>query len=258
MRLLFILLVTLILACSSDKEAIIPDQEDDIKNPVGIEGDTTAVTVNNGYSDENASGQVKDTISFLALGDSYTIGTGEEPENKWPVLFSERLKRNGYHVDDLSIIATNGWTTKNLLWAINRRDFPDRYDMVSLLIGVNNQYQGLDFSVFEEEFLELLSFAQKTAKSNSGIIVLSIPDYGVTPFGQHAEDRISKEIDQYNEYIQNVCNDNNIKFYNITEISRKAKNNLSYLAPDNLHPSKKMYEEWISLILSDPPVLLEE
>jgi len=197
----------------------------------------------------------KDTIHYLALGDSYTIGSGEKAENRWPNLLSERMRNNGYFFPKPRIIASLGWTTGNLLTVIKRQEFDTKFDLISLLIGVNNQYRGYDFKIFEKELAELLTFCMQNAKSKSGIFVLSIPDYGVTPFGQFGQEQISAEIDEYNEYIRDVCNANNIKFYNITEISRKADGDLSYLVSDRLHPSKKMYEEWIDLLESDLPEL---
>jgi lysophospholipase L1-like esterase len=142
-----------------------------------------------------------------------------------------------------------------LLSAIGNQDFNQKYDLVSLLIGVNNQYQGIGFATFEKEFLDLLTFSLSMAKSKSGVFVLSIPDYGATPFGQSNETKIAEEINAYNAYIEKVCMANKIKFYDITEISRKAKGNPDLLAADQLHPSRKMYEEWVKLIVNDPPEL---
>lgn len=200
----------------------------------------------------------KDTIAYLALGDSYTIGSGESEQNRWPNLLAGVFTKSGYNFQNPRIIARSGWTTGNLIRAIDEEEFSQQYDLVSLLIGVNNQYQGMAMQVFEKEFLVLLDFCMKTAKSRSGIFVLSIPDYGATPFGQSNETLIAKEINEYNDFIKKVCADKKIKFYDITDISRKAKGNLSYLAADQLHPSKKMYEEWVQLIFADPPLLLVE
>ncbi len=197
----------------------------------------------------------KDTIAYLALGDSYTIGSGESEPNRWPNLLAEEFKKSGYYFHKPRIIARVGWTTGNLVRAIEAEEFSKRYDLVSLLIGVNNQYQGSGIKGFEKEFMLLLDFCLKTAKSRSGIFVVSIPDYGATPFGQTNEAQITRDINEYNAFIKKVCADNRIKFYDITDISRKAKGNLSYLAPDQLHPSKKMYDEWVQLIYADPPLL---
>jgi acyl-CoA thioesterase-1 len=199
-----------------------------------------------------------DTVRFLALGDSYTIGTGERAENRWPNLLAARKRRRGFVFPEPKIIASVGWTTGNLLSSIGTDHQAKQYDLVSLLIGVNNQFRGMDFEVFQSEFLQLLTICVEKAKSRSSIIVLSIPDYGATPFGKADQERISAEIDQYNAFISKVCAINKINFYDITPISRLAKGDLSYLASDNLHPSKKMYDEWVELIIADPPAFLRQ
>jgi lysophospholipase L1-like esterase len=195
-------------------------------------------------------------IKYLALGDSYTIGSGEKPDNRWPNLLRHRLLENGYPIEAPNILAQIGWTTSNLLSAIDKNDENPEYDMVSLLIGVNNQYRGADINIFKREFVQLLEYSLETAGSRAGLFVLSIPDYGVTPFGAYNPMQISQEIDEYNDFIRRVCYVNRIKFYNITEISRKAGDDLSYLASDLLHPSRKMYEEWVQMIMEDPPEML--
>jgi len=110
-----------------------------------------------------------------------------------------------------------------------------------------------NIQIFKKEFLQLLGYSLETAGSRAGVFVLSIPDYGVTPFGAYNPMQISQEIDEYNDFIRRVCYVNRIKYYDITEISRKAGDDLSYLASDRLHPSRKMYEEWVQLIMEDPP-----
>ena len=199
-----------------------------------------------------------DTLTYLALGDSYTIGSGVKENERWPVQLVSALRSIHFSVENPEIVATSGWTTGNLLSALQTRDLEPGYNLVSLLIGVNNQYQGLDFNVFQQQFIELLEFSFTKVRSRSGLFVLSIPDYGVTPFGKSNQTMITEEINMYNTWIQEICQKNNIKFYNITEISRLAENDVSWLASDYLHPSGKMYAEWVKLLLADPPKLLQE
>ena len=124
-------------------------------------------------------------IKYLALGDSYSIGEGVEEKDRWPVQLSAQLKGQGIEFDDVDIIARTGWTTDELLDAINDKLPAKDYDLVSLLIGVNNQYRGYPIEQYKEEFLRLLRIAIQCAKNNpSKVFVLSIPDYGVTPFAQ--------------------------------------------------------------------------
>lgn len=247
-----LLLIVLLAACN---------REDDYQPYTGQRPPTPTVPVSNLIvntevppTDEINFEQ--DTITYLALGDSYTISTGEKPENRYPNMLSQALADHGYLSQAPRIIAANGWTTSNLIFSLQNPPFSTKYDLVSLLIGVNNQYGGLPFSVFQKEFVELIEISLLKAKSRSGVFVLSIPDYGVTPFGASNANKIFDEINMYNDFIRKVCETNKIKYYDITDISRKAKGDLSYLAGDQLHPSRKMYLEWVDLIVKNPPALL--
>lgn len=199
----------------------------------------------------------KDTLSYLALGDSYTIGTGVEKRFRWPNQLVDSLKVKNINLHEVKIVAGAGWTAGNLFKVLEGRNLDTKYDFVSLLIGVNNQFKGSLFAAFQKEFIDLLSFSLERAKSRSSVFVLSIPDYGVTPFGGN-QASISEEIDMYNSWIQETCEANNIRFYNITGISRKAETDLSLLASDNLHPSGKMYAQWVKQIIKNPPELLTQ
>ena len=197
-----------------------------------------------------------DTVTFLALGDSYTIGTGVQESDRWPNQLVDKLRMLDIKIEDPEIVARAGWRTDNLIKAMEDRKHYSEHDVVSLLIGVNNQYSGGIFEVFQQEFIQLLTISLEMAKSRSSVIVLSIPDYGATPFGANNKELIGKEIDMYNEWIQDVCLVNHIKFYHITEISRKAQNDLSLLADDLLHPSPIMYSQWVNEIISGLPEIL--
>jgi acyl-CoA thioesterase-1 len=189
-------------------------------------------------------------IKYLALGDSYTIGQSVCETCRFP----EQLKAKLYNLNtqnniSLDIIAKTGWTTSDLISAINSQNPSNDYDLITLLIGVNNQYQGNSFSKYEKEFPDLINKAISFAKGDkTNFIVVSIPDYAYTPFGI-GNDRISKEIDQYNSYAQNYCIQNGILFLNITDITRQGLSNPSLVASDNLHPSEKAYTLFVERIL---------
>jgi len=147
-------------------------------------------------------------------------------------------------------VARTGWTTGDLLDGIARAQLDASYEVVSLLIGVNNQYQGQDPALYKEEFDELLQKAIAFAGGQRHqVFVLSIPDYSVTPFASSRDTaRIRREINQYNAVADSICGVYGIPFYNITPISRKAGSDASLLASDNLHPSGKQYELWVEAI----------
>ncbi|MBQ4820151.1 SGNH/GDSL hydrolase family protein [Aquimarina sp. MMG016] len=187
-------------------------------------------------------------FSFLALGDSYTIGQGVGENDSWPFQLKNRTETEDQKIDKLTIIAKTGWTTKNLLNAIETEN-PPNHDLVTLLIGVNNQFQGIDFSIFQTEFDLLLDKAITLANSNKNVIVVSIPDYGVTPFGADNSEIIAQELDNYNIYIQQRCIANQVSFVDITTISRELGDSEMALANDNLHPSGFQYSKWVEKIL---------
>ncbi len=187
-------------------------------------------------------------ISYLALGDSYTIGTGlAKGDLNYPTQIINRLQSE-VSVDStaLDIIAVNGWTTTNLLDGIRDEEPDSSYDLVSLLIGVNNQFQGKPISLYIQEFDSLLNQAIAFAGGDpSRVFVLSIPDYGVTPFGASNAVTIAEEIDLYNHLNDSISNAYNVANFKITEISRLASTQPSLLAPDSLHPSGAMYSLWV-------------
>ncbi|CAN1549559.1 SGNH_hydrolase_like_1 domain containing protein [Flavobacteriaceae bacterium] len=197
-------------------------------------------------------------IKYLALGDSYTIGQSVCETCRFPEQLKNRLfNLNNQNSFNLNIIARTGWTTGNLISAINSQNPSNDNDLVTLLIGVNNQYQGSSFSVYEKEFPELVNKAIFLAKGDkSNVIVLSIPDYAYTPFG-NGNKTISTEIDQYNAFAQNYCSNNNIVFENITTITRQGLLDLSLVASDNLHPSEKAYRLFVDQILQKAVIALQ-
>ncbi len=203
--------------------------------------------------------EITEGSSYLALGDSYTIGESVATDMRWPVQLQAKLNKEGTEVMSPEIIARTGWTTDELQSAIDASALADTFDLVSLLIGVNNQYRGYDFSRYEKEFVELLDRAIQFAQGDkSKVFVVSIPDYGATPFGQSANpQKIGEELDRYNAYAQSICEAREIPFFDITPISREAVNDLELVASDNLHPSGKMYGQWVDLFWEDVKGLLE-
>lgn len=193
-----------------------------------------------------------DSVKYLALGDSYTIGQSVSLNKNFPHQLVNSLKLHGVMVGDPETIARTGWTTSELQSAITQYNPSSNYDLVTLLIGVNNQYRGYEIDVYKTEFEELLLQAiQFAGKDTSHVFVLSIPDYGCTPFGASRKEQIGQEIDHYNAIAAQICLKYKVKFFNITPISRKAQTQKNLIAPDNLHPSEIMYTEWVKLITSD-------
>lgn len=203
---------------------------------------------NSSCSRKNLDSVEQQSYRYLALGDSYTIGEGVEEKMRWPIQLSQRLAEQGIQLSSVEIIATTGWTTRDLLDGIEETK-PSEHDIVSLLIGVNNQYQGLAFSTFTQELDELLQTAISLAGEKKKVFVVSIPDYGVTPFGTTKRTQIANELNQYNEYTQQICKSLNIPHIDITEISRILEGVDGALATDNLHPSGFQYGKWAEEIL---------
>lgn len=198
-------------------------------------------------SDEiNGQTDAKDGLSYLALGDSYTIGESASEQERWPVLLAKDLTTSGIKVAAPNIIAKTGWTTANLLSNLSSVNASRPYDLVSLLIGVNNEYQGLGLEQYRPEFVKLLqkSIAYAGGKSTR-VFVLSIPDWGSTPAGTQGRDLIGKEIDAYNAVAKEECEKEKVLFINITPISKTALTDLSLVANDRLHYTGKMYQLWV-------------
>ncbi|HCR70022.1 MAG TPA: lysophospholipase [Anaerolineae bacterium] len=192
------------------------------------------------------------TIRYLALGDSYTIGESVPENERWPNQLAELI---GGDVE-VKIIARTGWTTSELWEGIQKETLTPPYDMVSLLIGVNNQYRGYDKEECRQEFVFLLNKAVEYAGGDKNkVFVVSIPDWGVTPFarGRDAE-TIATEIDAFNQINKEESEKLGIAYVDVTPISREAVNDADLIAPDGLHPSGKMYAEWAKLAL---PIALE-
>lgn len=190
-------------------------------------------------------------INFLALGDSYTIGEGVEADAGWPAILHDTLEQLGVSVLPPRIIARTGWTTDELLAAMAEENLEPPYELVSLLIGVNNQFRGetrgYRLEGYGEEYSTLLNQAIELANGDPGrVLVLSIPDYSVTPFvAEQNRTKVSREIDAYNQIKKQLSDEAGVLFVDITPISRMAANDQGLLAADQLHPSEVMYRKWV-------------
>jgi len=189
--------------------------------------------------------------SILALGDSYTIGESVAESERWPEQLKAGLENELNKSIQLKTIAKTGWRTDELRGAVNEEGLDKTFDLVTLLIGVNNQYQGKPFMEYPTEFRLCLEQAISYAPSVKGVIVVSIPDYGFTPFGQKKDpDKISEEIDKYNDINRSISKEYGVKYVNITDITRNGLIDPQLVAEDGLHPSGSCYSQFIPRILN--------
>ncbi len=193
-------------------------------------------------------------LRYLALGDSYTIGEGVEEKQRWPMQLVRHLESEGISMAEPRIIAKSGWTTDELQLAIDESKPESNYDLVTLLIGVNNQYRGRDVESYRKEMKSLVEQAIDFAGGRAErVIVVSIPDYGVTPFIAAKPDRrprqIAEQLDQYNSVGKKLAERLNTQWVDITPLSRAKGMQPQMLVDDALHPSGEMYAEWTQLIL---------
>jgi lysophospholipase L1-like esterase len=216
-------------------------------------------TLANCQSTNKPENQPSEPLRYLALGDSYTIGTAIDQENSYPNQLADTLISKGIEIETPQIIATNGWTTTDLKEGIQEAQPDSNFDMVSLLIGVNNQYQGKDIGLYRTEFRELLEKAISFAGGNADhVFVISIPNYGVTPFASSRNpEKIRTELQNYDRIAKEISSEYDIPFINITPISELAADDLSLLATDELHPSAKMYSMWIGEMLPNVNKIIE-
>ncbi|MFT5819340.1 MAG: acyl-CoA thioesterase-1 [Crocinitomix sp.] len=185
-------------------------------------------------------------LNYLALGDSYTIGESVANEKIWPNLLVDALSEKEMLTNSTTIIAETGWRTDNMLAAAEDELDDKKFEIISLLIGVNNEFQGQDPSDFEPEFIECLTYAIAHCENGAaGVFVVSIPDYGYTPYGESNQAAISARIDLYNEICERNADNYQVPFYNITPISRNGLDQPDLVASDGLHPSGKQYGLWV-------------
>jgi lysophospholipase L1-like esterase len=185
-------------------------------------------------------------FSYLALGDSYTIGESVPIYENFPYQTVQMLRSKGIQIHAPEIVAKTGWTTDELMAGMQRTSLLKSYDIVSLLIGVNNQYRGRNIEEFGKQFEELLNKAiTLTGGIKEHVFVISIPDWGATPFAEGRDrQKIANEIDAFNTLKKEITAKYNIRFIEITKGSREATSDPSLVAKDKLHPSGKEYAKW--------------
>jgi len=192
--------------------------------------------------------------TYLALGDSYTICEGLEYEKTWPYHLSQYLSSEGMETSPPKIIAKTGWRTDELIVAIREElDKNDRFNMVSLLIGVNNEFQEKPISQYREDLEDLLKVAISKCKfKENGVFMVSIPDYSVTPFAAEKDKTNAFEtLNEYNAYAQQLCKTYGIRFYDITLLSQQLSEGEDYLISDKLHPNEEQYLKWLDTFKID-------
>jgi lysophospholipase L1-like esterase len=193
-----------------------------------------------------------DSIRFLALGDSYTIGEGVAPPDRWPSQLAVQLRSLGVLIQEPQVVAETGWTTSELCEGIDGAEPRGPFSLVSLLIGVNNQFRGGSIEEYGGEFVDLLQRAVRFAGGEPGrVLVLSVPDWSVTPFAA-GRDRgaISRDIDAFNDVNRQETEALGACWIDVTGISREAGTHQGLLAPDGLHPSGEMYALWVEASLA--------
>lgn len=190
------------------------------------------------------------TFRYLALGDSYTIGTAIDQEKTYASLIAKALQRDLPRMKvQLEVIAANGWTSGILISALEKNSIKDSIDLVSVLIGVNNQFQGRSAEEYQKHLVNLVGRAIKmVGERKERVLVISIPDYGVTPFGIGNQSKINHDIELFNRINKEVADSMNVSYVSITEISRTALDNPALVSSDGLHFSEEMHKKWFEII----------
>lgn len=186
-------------------------------------------------------------LHYLALGDSYTIGESVPSAENFPHQLVKLLNENKFNFDEPEIIAKTGWRTDQLIQKVNETKLKhEQYDLVTLLIGVNDEFQGRSVNDYKPQFIKMLDQAiQLAGNDSSKVWVFSIPDYGFTPFGTAQKARISARLDEYNALNKQLATEKGVHYVEITTISRKGLETPALVATDGLHPSADMYKLWV-------------
>lgn len=198
-------------------------------------------------------------LRYLALGDSYTIGRSVPVAGRWPLQLAAALRARGRPVAPPRILARSGWTSQDLLSAMGNGPTTEQFDLVSVLIGVNNQFQNDSIETYRRDLREI--FRRAIALSKRGrhaVFVLSIPDYGATPYGAADAGTIGRAIDRWNRVYRDVAGEYRLKFFDITGISRRGAEDPTLVSFDRLHPSAAQYRLWVDAIAAKVAALLDD
>ena len=201
------------------------------------------------------------TLRYLALGDSYTIGERVFVEERFPHQMTAKLQDDDFSINFPVYVAQTGWTTSDLLEGIEGANINAPFDLVSICIGVNNQFSGMPIVDYEVEFEALIEKAIEFANDDkSKVIILSIPDYAYSVYGQSfpSHEAISTEIDEYNVVNKTIAESYEIQYFDITPISRQGLEEPELISSDNLHPSAEQYRRWVNLIYNDVKKIVEK
>ncbi|MDO3693921.1 SGNH/GDSL hydrolase family protein [Wenyingzhuangia sp. chi5] len=240
-KLVIIFLGVLFCVIGCGSESITSDEI--VYNPIDGDVESDSLGLNSHYK-------------ILALGDSYTIGQSVCNTCSFPEQLKQKLLSNFFEIKtiDLKIVAKTGWRTNNLINSLEAQEIDENYNFVTLLIGVNNQFQGASFGVYEREFPELVNKAITYANNNANhLVVLSIPDYTYTPYGSNFP--ASEEIAAYNKFARDYCINKGVSFLNITDITEQGLEHPELVADDDLHPSAFAYEKFVKRLL---PLFVEK
>lgn len=242
-RVAFVLVISCFCVTASGCEKKEPSAY--VSNDQDLEADTLLITEID--ADTNNSTAGIDPVRYLALGDSYTFGESVTSIERWPIRLKTKLEDLLNIEIQTQIIAQTGWTTDELMAGINAQALPDTFDLVSILIGVNNQYRNRTVASFIPDYIMLLDRAIAYAQGDtSRVFAVSIPNYGFTPFGAPNQLEITQELLEYNAVSDSICNEYNIPFIKITDISERGLLQPQLVANDKLHPSGEQYRLWVN------------
>lgn len=192
-------------------------------------------------------------LKLLALGDSYTCGTGVGEKERWPEQLAAALRASGIPAAPPRLVAGFGWRTGQLRKEAGLAGLEEDFGLVSLLAGVNDQYNGVTAESYAEEFEGLLGLALRCAGGEPGrVFVLSIPDYGYTPFFRRKREKVSAEIARFNAVNRGLAEKAGVKYFDITPITRLGLERPELVGPDGIHPTAAMYAMWVALIMEWP------